>query len=133
MPLVYIMPAKVAGLKLSIICNMAWRIPSIPCNAVFRRQDTHVYSLKNILCQLQTHRAPTEQQQQQHTGRAEQSSRIFPASPMLFKFRFMMLSCAVLKMLLRFLREGICTTDIDLSVSMIFNASKGRAVIETVE
>ena len=45
----------------------------------------------------------------------------------------MMLSCAVLKMLLRFLREGICTTDIDLSVSLIFNASKGRAVIETVE
>ena len=43
----------------------------------------------------------------------------------------MTLSCALLKMLLSFLREGICTTDI--SVSLIFIAGKERAIIEPVD
>ena len=43
----------------------------------------------------------------------------------------MTLSCAVPKLLLRFLREGICTTDI--SFSLILIADKERAIIEPVK
>ena len=43
----------------------------------------------------------------------------------------MTLSCAVLQNMMRFLREGICTTDIN--VSLILIAGKERAIIESVE
>ena len=45
----------------------------------------------------------------------------------------MTLSCAVLKMLLIILREGICTTDINVSLMMIFIAGTERDIMEPVE
>ena len=54
-----------------------------------------------------------------------------PLPPCCSYLSVMMLPCAVLMMLLSFLREGICSTDI--SVSLIFIAGKERAILEPVE
>ena len=65
---------------------LGWHVPAIPCDAVLRYKHTRAPQKKITFCQLQTHRAAAEQdeQQQQHRqSRAEQED-LFPASPMLF-------------------------------------------------
>ena len=71
---------------------------------------------KSVFCQLQTYRAAAEQQQQDRQSRAESRRTFSPLPPSCSSYLSVMtLSCAVLQMLLSFLREGFCTTDISVS------------------
>ena len=107
---------------------LGWHIPAIPCDAVLRREKTptrapqkkHLLSVTDTPCSSreQQQQQQDEQQQQHRQSRAEQED-LSPASPMLFSsFCYDAVFRCAQNVVESFLREGIRTTDI--SVSLIF-------------